>query len=106
MYPKAILVSGSDFLDCQGIYYITYETSSQTSHLPVYKSLHSDRYIYYSQTAIYVGQNQPSFNGGWRIGKKHNEGPERVFYASKYSRLPNKRRPPNKHRPWKSSQKQ
>ena len=53
-FPRAIMVTGSNFLDCQGVYYITYdtivdETSTEepTSNRPVYQSINGDRYIYY-----------------------------------------------------------
>ena len=46
-YPRAILVTGSDFLNCKGTYYITNETTRQTSNLPIYKLVESERYIYY-----------------------------------------------------------
>ena len=49
------MVTGSNFLDCQGVYYITYDTivdetstgESTTSNRPVYQSINGDRYIYY-----------------------------------------------------------
>ena len=54
-FPRAIMVTGSNFLDCQGVYYITYDTivdetstgESTTSNRPVYQSINGDRYIYY-----------------------------------------------------------
>ena len=48
------MVTGSNFLDCQGVYYITYDTivdetstGESTSNRPVYQSINGDRYIYY-----------------------------------------------------------
>ena len=49
------MVTGSNFLDCQGVYYITYDTivdetstgEPTTSNRPVYQSIKGDRYIYY-----------------------------------------------------------
>ena len=46
------MVTGSDFLDCQGLYYITFDTvvdegSGEPSNRPVYQSVQGDRYIYY-----------------------------------------------------------
>ena len=48
------MVTGSNFLDCQGVYYITYDTivdetstGEPTSNRPVYQSINGDRYIYY-----------------------------------------------------------
>ena len=47
------MVTGSNFLDCQGVYYITYDTivdetstGEPTSNRPVYQSINGDRYIY------------------------------------------------------------
>ena len=48
------MVTGSNFLDCQGVYYITYDTivdetstGEPNSNRPVYQSIKGDRYIYY-----------------------------------------------------------
>jgi len=91
-YPRAIMVTGSNFLDCQGVYYITYDTivdetstgESTTSNRPVYQSINGDRYIYYrsDQASMSLGDFQVTVDSGWRVGKSHGENSERVFYAS------------------------
>ena len=89
------MVTGSNFLDCQGVYYITYDTivdetstgEPTTSNRPVYQSIKGDRYIYYrsDQASMSLGDFQVTVDSGWRVGKSHGENSERVFYASKFS---------------------
>jgi len=90
-YPRGIMVTGSDFLDCQGVYYITYDTivdetstGEPTSNRPVYQSINGDRYIYYrsDQASMSLGDFQVTVDSGWRVGKNHGNDSERVFYAS------------------------
>ena len=53
-------MTGSDFEDCTGKYFLTNESCDRDPSLPVYKHEERDRYIY--NTGI-------DFSG-WRIGKK------------------------------------
>ena len=76
-YPQEILVSGSDIFNCTGNYRITFEKSSGSPNLPVYKLVGGNRYIYFHSSDTY----------GWRIGQKDgldSQNAEQFFYASKY----------------------
>ena len=76
-YPRAILVSGDDFLNCTGYYHITFERSSGSPNLPVYKLVGGNRYIYFHSSDTH----------GWRIGQKdglEGQNADQFFYASKY----------------------
>ena len=54
-----IKVSGSDYLGCDGTYFVTAEKAHSSSK-PVYKKIGYDRFIYHYSSI-----------GGWRIGGRY-----------------------------------
>ena len=55
-------MTGSDYQDCTGKYFLTTESCDRDPSLPVYKHEERDRYIYNTGTDF----------AGWRIGEKND----------------------------------